>query len=262
MNKRYRLLLVDDNEDFCKLFSSFLKFYPDYELIATAGDGLTALDIIRKQKPDILILDNIMPHLDGMGLLEKLCEEGLINRIKVIMFTAFGQEEITKRALELGADYYILKPFSLNVLMNRVIQLSKTEKNNRKTSFCNYNRAEELLQKMLSGLSISPAIKGYSYIVDSVLTLALSPDEDGLANTKNVYQMLAKRNNTTVSSVERAIRHALSTAWEGHNVKEKDFLIHNGLPESWIVSRPQNLNLIAVLAGAVRNQIMNKIPEV
>ena len=255
-------MLVDDNEDFCKLFGNFIKFYPEFELIASAGDGLTAYDIITRQKPDILILDNIMPHLDGMGLLEKLCEEGLINRIKVIMFTAFGQEEITKRALELGADYYILKPFSLNVLMNRVIQLAKTEKNNKKSSFVNYNRAEELLQKMLSALSISPGIKGYSYVVDSVLALALSKDEDGLANTKNVYPLLAKRNNTTVSSVERAIRHALSTAWEGHPIKEKDFLVQNGLPESWVVTRPQNLNFIAALAVSVRNQIMNKIPEV
>ncbi len=86
-------------------------------MVWSAGKLDTAL-------PDVLVLDIIMPHLDGLGVLEKLVERPLDKRPKVIMLTAFGQESITQRVVDLGADYYILKPFNLDVLINRIRQLA------------------------------------------------------------------------------------------------------------------------------------------
>jgi two-component system response regulator (stage 0 sporulation protein A) len=110
-----RILIADDNRDFCELLKEFFSQQEDFELLGIAYNGLEAVQMIQENNPDILVLDIIMPHLDGIGVLEKLLNSNTVNKLKIIMLTAFGQESVTQKAVELGADYFILKPFDFNL---------------------------------------------------------------------------------------------------------------------------------------------------
>lgn len=119
------VLLADDNREFTNLLSEFIDDQEDMRVTGVAYNGNDVLRLIEQGQriPDVLILDIIMPHLDGLGVLEKLREMDLNPQPKIIMLTAFGQENITQKAVQLGASYYILKPFDMEILTNRIRQL-------------------------------------------------------------------------------------------------------------------------------------------
>ena len=123
--QKIEVLLADDNREFTSLLSEFIDDQTDMEVMGVAYNGNEVLRFIEQSKrvPDVLILDIIMPHLDGLGVLERLREMNLSPQPKILMLTAFGQETITQKAVQLGAAYYILKPFDMEVLTNRIRQL-------------------------------------------------------------------------------------------------------------------------------------------
>ncbi len=118
-----RVILADDNREFAKLLQDHFSRQKDIEVLGVAYNGIEVLKLLKKQVPDVLVLDIIMPHLDGLGVLEKVQAMPMRPRPKIIMLTAFGQENITQRAVELGAAYYILKPFDMDVLTDRIRQM-------------------------------------------------------------------------------------------------------------------------------------------
>ena len=132
-----KIAIADDNREFVAIIQEYLTGQRDFELVGVGYDGEQILTIIEEKKPDVVILDIIMPHLDGIGVLESL--QGLRGkRPKIIMLTALGQESITQRVVELGADYYILKPFNMDVLASRIRQFSDYDYNatsSRSTSY-------------------------------------------------------------------------------------------------------------------------------
>src|SRR5690554_4304896 len=93
------------------------------EVVGIAKDGIEALDLIEREEPDVLVLDIIMPILDGLGVLEKLNSKVLNKKPKVIVLSAVGQDKITQRAVEAGADYYVVKPFDMEIFIKRIRQL-------------------------------------------------------------------------------------------------------------------------------------------
>uniref|UniRef100_UPI0003604177 response regulator n=1 Tax=Paenibacillus sp. A9 TaxID=1284352 RepID=UPI0003604177 len=111
-----RIMMADDNRDFVEMLSDYINGQPDMEIIGIGANGediLQKLAFEAEDPPDVLLLDVIMPHLDGLGVLERLPELDLQPVPQIIMLTAFGQEHITQRAVELGAAYYMLNPFKL-----------------------------------------------------------------------------------------------------------------------------------------------------
>jgi two-component system response regulator (stage 0 sporulation protein A) len=127
MDSEIKIMIVDDNRDFCEILKEYFDGLEDCVVSGVAYHGLQALEMLTEELPDVIILDLIMPHLDGIGVLEKLSLEYGESRPKVIILTAFGQEAMTKRAVELGANYYILKPFDLEILANRIRQLAHNQ---------------------------------------------------------------------------------------------------------------------------------------
>lgn len=120
---RIKIVIADDNKEFVDLLAEFFSVQDDMEVVGTGYNGLEILDLLEEVHPDVIILDIIMPHLDGLAVLEKLRAEKKQTQAKIIMLTAFGQEDVTKRAVELDASYYILKPFEMDVLAQRIRQL-------------------------------------------------------------------------------------------------------------------------------------------
>jgi two-component system response regulator (stage 0 sporulation protein A) len=119
--------IADDNRDFCEILTGFLRKQEEIEISFIAHDGLQTVEEIKKQLPDVLILDMIMPHMDGLGVLEGISGLELSEFPKIIVLSAVGQESFTRKAISKGADYYIVKPFNLNILLKRINQLAGNE---------------------------------------------------------------------------------------------------------------------------------------
>ena len=124
MNERITVLIADDNEEFSKTLATYLTNQEDMEIIGMAKDGTEALDIIKEKSPDVAILDVIMPHLDGIGVLERInYSKSLTKKPLCIMLSAVGQDKITGKALALGAEYYVVKPFDIELLIQRIREI-------------------------------------------------------------------------------------------------------------------------------------------
>ena len=253
-----KVLLADDNKDFCNLLEEYLDQQDDLEVVGTANDGMKAMELIKEEELefDVLVLDIIMPHLDGIGVLEELQELGITDDIKIIMLTAFGQEDLTQRVVNLGADYYILKPFDLDKLAARIRQMMyPVKKSSREFSASGQQvkpkkkNTEERITDIMHEIGIPAHIKGYMYLRTAIQFVI---DEIELlgAVTKELYPLVAEEYNTTASRVERAIRHAIEVAWERGNTRAiNDIFGHSVTTKS---GKPTNSQFIAKIADKLR----------
>jgi len=250
MNEKIKVAIADDNRSFSTLMEECMLRQPDIDLVGVAYDGEEILQIIQAQKPDVVVLDMIMPHLDGMGVLERLNDAGG-SRPKIIMLTAFGQESITQRVMELGADYYVLKPFNIEVLINRIRQLASQSPDQRSSTVQNVKNpsVEAIITDIIRDIGIPAHIKGYQYLRDAIMMIIEEPDLLG-AITKTLYPMVAGRHATTSSRVERAIRHAIEVAWSRGNADA----IHKIFGRNTMTDKgkPTNSEFIAIIADKIR----------
>lgn len=120
---KINVIIADDNKEFCNILSDYLLNQRDIMVTGIANDGVEALKLVEEKKPDLIILDIIMPHLDGLGVLEKLNSIDITPMPRVIVLSAVGQDKITQRAINLGADYYVVKPFDMDVFTKRIRQM-------------------------------------------------------------------------------------------------------------------------------------------
>lgn len=242
-----KVLIADDNKEFCELLREFFRNEKEMKLVGIANNGQEALEMIEKHKPDVVILDIIMPHLDGIGVLEKL--SGNKERPKIIMLTAFGQESITQRAIDLGADYYILKPFDFNVLATRIKQLVKGETVPSYIPPIKSKNLDVTVTNIIHEMGVPAHIKGYQYLRDAIIMVV---EEVGLlgAITKELYPAIAQKYNTTPSRVERAIRHAIELAWDRGNVEFINRMF--GYTINMERGKPTNSEFIAMVADKLR----------
>lgn len=271
MGNPIRVLIADDNREFVEILKEYINRQDDMHLVGVAYNGLEALDLIHNENPDIMILDIIMPHLDGLGVLERLHVETA--RPRVIILTAFGQENMTHRAVSLGADYYILKPFDLETLGKRIRQLQEKESliSSSENSSMNMNAShnnyvltvvppavaspsvgkglEVEVTRMIHQMGVPAHVKGYQYLRDAIVSVIQDVALLG-AVTKELYPSIAKRYQTTPSRVERAIRHAIELAWDRGNVEFMNRFF--GYTINVDRGKPTNSEFIAMVADKLR----------
>ena len=123
MKEKISILIADDNQDFTHTLSTYINSQEDMDVVGIARDGNEALELISTVKPDLVLLDVIMPHLDGLGVLEKMASMPNVNKPTFIMLSAVGQDKITQRAITLGAEYYVVKPFDIELLIKRIKEI-------------------------------------------------------------------------------------------------------------------------------------------
>lgn len=261
---RIKVLLADDNKDFCDVVTSYLSKQEDIEMSAVAYDGVDAYNKIQEYRPDIAIIDGIMPRLDGLGVLEKLSKSKDIHRPICIMLSAMSQEKITQRALELGAEYYIVKPFDMESLVRRIRQLkyeklvqknnatmTSFDKSSQNLSFSSSSAydLETKVTNILHEIGVPAHIRGYHYMREAII---MSVNDMDVLNyiTKELYPSIAKKCNTTPSRVERAIRHAIEVAWNRGKVDAIDSLF--GYTINNHKGKPTNSEFIALIADRLR----------
>ncbi|MBP3040619.1 sporulation transcription factor Spo0A [Bacillaceae bacterium Marseille-Q3522] len=257
--KKIKVCVVDDNRELVGLLEEYITTQEDMEVVGVAHNGQECLDVLEEVTADVLVLDIIMPHLDGLAVLEKLREKKRASLPNVIMLTAFGQEDVTKKAVELGASYFILKPFDMENLVNHIRQVSgRTAQTVRKiASTTNYRSQSEIKPKNLDAsitsiiheIGVPAHIKGYLYLREAI-SMVYNDIELLGSITKVLYPDIAKKYNTTASRVERAIRHAIEVAWSRGNIDSISSLF--GYTVSMSKAKPTNSEFIAMVADKLR----------
>lgn len=257
MQEEIKIVLVDDNKEFCELVKEYLDQQENMRVVGVAYNGLEGLEQIKEHQPDVVILDIIMPHLDGIGVLEELNRQNAVQNQKIIMLTAFGHEEVTQRVVELGANYYIMKPFDLEKLVDRIQQLMAPSQQVT-TSFSGAALAPKKkdlsirITEIMHQIGVPAHIKGYLYLREAIEMVTKEIELLG-AITKELYPMVAKKFNTTPSRVERAIRHAIEVSWERGNTKAINNIFgHSVTTES---GKPTNSQFIAKIADKLRMEL-------
>lgn len=262
--KKIKVGIVDDNKDFCQVVDDYLKKQENMEVVFTAFDGLQAMEYLTKEEtcPDILVLDLIMPHMDGFGVLEALNNEELQKYPRVIVASAIGQDSMIQKSMALGAQYYLVKPVNLSLLVKRINQLSEAPfgaidiKNNSnlnrslvmKESLLN-NDLEIDITNLIHEVGVPAHIKGYQYLRDAITLVVNNMDFLG-AVTKELYPAIAAMNGTTPSRVERAIRHAIEISWNRGKLETLDALF--GYTVKTDKGKPTNSEFIAIIADKLR----------
>jgi two-component system response regulator (stage 0 sporulation protein A) len=224
-SNQIKVLVADDNREFCGILKSYFTNDPDFQLIDVCTNGMEVINVLQKEEVEVLILDLIMPYMDGIGVLEKINSMNLEKRPRVIILTAFGQENITQKAVQLGVDYYILKPFDLDVLGDRVRQVVRDNKGEDSPVSIpptamparNSRNLEVEVTRVIHEIGVPAHVKGYQYLRDAIMLVVDEINYLG-AVTKELYPTIAQKYDTTPSRVERAIRHAIELAWDRGDV--------------------------------------------
>lgn len=276
-NNKISVIIADDNKEFCNILNDYLLNQKDILVTGIAKDGREALDLIQDKEPDLVILDIIMPHLDGLGVLERLRNMEIGKKPRIIVLSAVGQDKITQQAITLGADYYVVKPFDMEIFTKRIREMfsmnnSLANANLRMQSITNSiastitdetdnNRPldgpialETEITAIIHEIGVPAHIKGYMYLREAI-TMVVNDMELLSAVTKELYPSIAKKYNTTASRVERAIRHAIEVAWGRGQVETIDKLF--GYTVHGDKGKPTNSEFIAIIADRLR--LKNKV---
>lgn len=274
-DSKISVLIADDNKEFCSILNDYLLNQKDIVVTGIAKDGREALELIVERKPDLVILDIIMPHLDGLGVLEKLNTMDLEKTPRIIILSAVGQDKITQQAITLGADYYTVKPFDMEVFTKRIREMFNSAPTIQESS-AQSNRVsypttssyiltsepksktpidlETEITNIIHEIGVPAHIKGYMYLREAI-TMVVNDMELLSAVTKELYPSIAKKYNTTASRVERAIRHAIEVAWGRGQIEAINklfgYTVHNDK------GKPTNSEFIAIIADKLR--LKNKV---
>jgi len=245
---KIRVLMIDDNESLIEMIKEYSSNHQNIEIVLSANNGEDGIKIIdtRRNEYDVIVLDLLMPKKDGVYVLEQMKEKN-INK-PVIVLTSFDAADMIRRVSSFGINYYILKPFELSDLEKRIIECQENT-NETKTFDIQHNNLQLSITKILHELGIPSHIKGYQYIRESIILLYNRPEIIG-GITKELYPEIASKYNTTVSRVERAIRHAIEVSWNrgDWNLMEEIF----GHSVDIDKAKPTNSEFVVTVADKLR----------
>lgn len=258
--ERLNVAIADDNERILQLLGDILGNDEEINVVGKAKNGEEAFEIIKNEQPDVMLLDIIMPKIDGLTVMEKVNKDASIKKHPAfIVMSAIGQETITDDAFNLGASYYIMKPFDNEMVLNRIKhikgtmgrKLHDTRKINAYESKNEYieRNLESDVTNIIHEIGIPAHIKGYQFLRDAII---MSVNDMDMLNsiTKILYPTIAKKHQTTSSRVERAIRHAIEVAWSRGRIDTIDELF--GYTINTGKGKPTNSEFIALIADKIR----------
>lgn len=246
--EKIRVMLADDNQSILRLLSDFFSKKNDIELVSAVSDGTEIADALRLHSPDILVMDIIMPRKDGFMALEEISrmEEG--KRPRVIVLTGLSRDDFIMRAIRLGASYYMVKPFDMDLLYSRIVEIAGEGRSMPQPEPA-VESADEQITNLFLTLGIPAHIKGYSYLREAVHMVL---DDRTLLSriTKELYPGVARRFDTSASKVERAMRHAIEVAWSRGRLDTVNKMYGCKLFDA--MDKPTNGELISCIAEKIK----------
>ncbi len=258
MEKNRKILIADQSDSFGRSCAQLLRSH-GLAVETTVKDGRILLDMMLKQQPELVVMDMFLPNLDALGVMKGMrSRQGSPSPHFIVLF-GFDSPELEREVMEAGADYFFLKPFNMNDLVDRILSLCQPElpaESFRRIPTVETSAHSASLEmrvtEILHQIGVPAHIKGYQYLRDAIL---LSIEDDSIINavTKRLYPSVAKKHATTSSRVERAIRHAIEVAWDRGDVDVLNsyfgYTIHNGR------GKPTNSEFIAMISDRFRLQL-------
>lgn len=251
MENRMRILIADSNEDFRMILTEVISDEEDMTVVAAAADGRETLELLREHKPDVLLMDLVLPKLDGFGVMQQMADTGA--KPAVVITSAFVTDSVMAKCSELGATLFVSKPCDAASILSRLrlandmlvrvpVQWENALDNRTEPSL------EAVVTEVIHDIGVPAHIKGYQYLREAII-LAVNDMDIINAVTKVLYPAVAKRFGTTPSRVERAIRHAIEVAWDRGDLEtlQKYF----GYTVSNIKGKPTNSEFIAMIADRI-----------
>lgn len=258
--EKINVAVVDDNEKIIDTICETIMKDDEINIIGKAKNGEEAYELIRKNNPDVVILDLIMPKMDGLSLMDKIHRDGTLIKLPFFIITsAISNETVIQDAFGYGAGYYMLKPFELDMIVDRIKSAKtynrKLPENKKfiaayedKKQFMDRN-IESDVTAIIHDVGVPAHIKGYQYLREAII---MSVNDPEMLNsiTKILYPTIAKKFQTTSSRVERAIRHAIEVAWNRGKMDTIDELF--GYTINAEKGKPTNSEFIALIADKIR----------
>lgn len=262
------VVIVDDNPMILNTLDEVISSEAGLSVIGRADNGKDAIDMIKDTQPDVVLLDLVMPQMDGVTVVENIKKKtSMLKNPAFIILSAVGGEQMTEEAFQAGANYFLMKPFDKDILVNKIRRIGKrpvrpvpgkvleAPLKAATPEEAAMNREEYMkehletdITKMLHELGIPAHIKGYQYLRDAI-SMVVRDREMMEAVTKILYPEIAKKNYTSSSRVERAIRHAIEVAWGRGSLEVIDELF--GYTISTGKGKPTNSEFIALIADKI-----------
>ena len=262
------VVIVDDNPMILNTLDEVISSEAGLSVIGRADNGKDAIDMIKDTQPDVVLLDLVMPQMDGITVVENIKKKtSMLKNPAFIILSAVGGEQMTEEAFQAGANYFLMKPFDKDILVNKIRRIGKRpvrpvpgkvleaplkaatpEEAAMNREEYMKEHLETYITKMLHELGIPAHIKGYQYLRDAI-SMVVRDREMMEAVTKILYPEIPKKNYTSSSRVERAIRHAIEVAWGRGSLEVIDELF--GYTISTGKGKPTNSEFIALIADKI-----------
>ncbi len=252
MEKQLKIVVADDSSDLGENCAKTFKAY-GMRVSLCAKDGARLLEMVKTEMPDIVLADVFMPNLDILGVMKNIKESNIKNKPMVMAMSAFDNGRLEKELIDAGVEYYFLKPFDINTVAERIIQLSgwKNEKSPIvvRDNVVTDTQLEMMITDIIHQIGVPAHIKGYHYLREAII---LSIKNSDIINsvTKLLYPTVAKKHSTTASRVERAIRHAIEVAWDRGDIDVLNSYFGYTIQNER--GKPTNSEFIAMISDKLR----------
>lgn len=259
MENNINILIADDNLDFRSLLIDGLEEEEGLHVVGVATDGYQAVQQVMALVPDVLLIDVVLPLLDGFGVMKAIGNMALKTRPIIVVLSSFANEATMAEAANLGAQYFMIKPFDMSALFERIRILEAWQKSQSFASPVSPMKTqrgdldiETRITEIIHEIGVPAHIKGYQYLREAI-AVAIKDREAIGAITKVLYPSVAKTFNTTPSRVERAIRHAIEVAWDRGDLETLQSFF--GYTVSNVKGKPTNSEFIAMIADRLSLQL-------
>lgn len=252
MEKQLKIVVADDSSQLGENCAKTFKAY-GMDVSVCPKDGQKLVEKVKREHPDIVLADVFMPNLDIIGVIKNINENEAPEKPMIMAMSSFDSQRLEKELIDAGVDYYFLKPFDVNVMAQRIIQISgwKNEKAPLvvKDSVVSDAQLEMMITEIIHQIGVPAHIKGYHYLREAII-LSIKNSEIINSVTKLLYPTVAKKHNTTASRVERAIRHAIEVAWDRGNIDVLDSYFGYTIQNER--GKPTNSEFIAMISDKLR----------
>ncbi len=251
MDKCTTVLIADNSEEFSTALSSAVQRAGGFQVIGTTGDGDQALRMVTERRPDVLVLDMMLPKRDGISILKAMAS--MERKPMVIATSGFITDFVASAAANLGVRYLMLKPCDTEALVERLEEIRGGESQRLTINHrSNQNSIEAMVTGIIHEIGVPAHIKGYQYLREAII-IAVEDMDVINAITKVLYPQVAKTFQTTPSRVERAIRHAIEVAWDRGDLDTLQRFF--GYTVSNTKGKPTNSEFIALIADKLQLQL-------